>query len=123
MGRAVGIGVMAIPVLLAFEPPDGFQLALLVVAGPMFAVVGASMFPLSSIGADAARVSHVTVMGILGVVWAGGFAVVPLVLGAVASTTSSSAAFALAALLCVPALLLLTVSVRGVLAVAASETA
>ncbi len=123
VGRAVGIGVMAIPVLLAFEPPDGFQLALLVVAGPMFAVVGASMFPLSSIGADAARVSHVTVMGILGVVWAGGFAVVPLVLGAVASTTSSSAAFALAALLCVPALLLLTVSVRGVLAVAASETA
>jgi DHA1 family solute carrier family 18 vesicular amine transporter 1/2 len=121
VGRAAGVGIMAIPVLLAFEPPDSVQLVLLVIAGPMFAVVGASMFPLSSLGADAARVSHVTVMGILGVVWAGGFAVVPLLLGAVASVTSTSVAFGLAAALCVPAMLLLTVSVRAVAPVAPSE--
>ena len=60
------------------------------------------MFPLSSLGADAARVSHVTVIGLLGVVWAAGFAVVPLVLGAVASTTSTATAFTLASLLCLP---------------------
>ena len=92
--------------------PDVVQLALLVAAGPLFAVIGAAMFPLSSLGADAARVSHVTVMGLLGVVWAAGFAVVPLVLGAVASTTSTATAFTLASLLCLPALVLLVTSVR-----------
>src|SRR6476659_7327571 len=64
------------------------------------------------LGADAARVSHVTVMGLLGVVWAAGFAVVPLVLGAVASITSTATAFTLASLLCLPALVLLVTSVR-----------
>ena len=106
LGAAVG------PVVLAFGPSDVVQLALLVAAGPLFAVIGAAMFPLSSLGADAARVSHVTVMGLLGVVWAAGFAVVPLVLGAVASTTSTATAFTLASLLCLPALVLLVTSVR-----------
>jgi fucose permease len=98
--------------VLAFGPSDAVQLALLVAAGPLFAVIGAAMFPLSSLGADAARVSHVTVMGLLGVVWAAGFAVVPLVLGAVAETTSTATAFTLASLLCLPAMVLLVTSVR-----------
>jgi len=112
VGLVVGIGVMVIPVVLAFGPSDVVQLALLVAAGPLFAVIGAAMFPLSSLGADAARVSHVTVMGLLGVVWAAGFAVVPLVLGAVATATSTATAFTLASLLCLPALVLLVTSVR-----------
>jgi MFS family permease len=112
VGLVVGIGVMVIPVVLAFGPADAVQLALLVAAGPLFAVIGAAMFPLSSLGADAAGVSHVTVMGLLGVVWAAGFAVAPLVLGAVAETTSTATAFTLASLLCLPALVLLVTSVR-----------
>jgi hypothetical protein len=51
-------------------------------------------------------------MGLLGVVWAAGFAVVPLVLGAVATATSTATAFTLASLLCLPALVLLVTSVR-----------
>src|SRR6476646_6924762 len=112
VGLVVGIGVMVIPIVLAFGPSDVVQLALLVTAVPLFAVIGAAMCPLSSLGADAARVSHVTVMGLLGVVWAAGFAVVPLVLGAVASITSTATAFTLASLLCLPALVLLVTSVR-----------
>jgi fucose permease len=114
---------MVIPVVLAFGPADAVQLALLVAAGPLFAVIGAAMFPLSSLGADAAGVSHVTVMGLLGVVWAAGFAVVPLVLGAVAETTSTATAFTLASLLCLPALVLLVISVRRLGALAAVHSA
>ena len=123
VGLVVGFGVMVIPVVLAFGPPNGVQLALLVVGGALFAVIGAAMFPLSSLGADAARVSHVTVMGLLGVVWAAGFAVVPLVLGAVASTTSTATAFTLASLLCLPSLVLLVISVRRLGALAAVPAA
>jgi MFS family permease len=112
VGLAVAVLVMMNPVILAFDPPDDVQLALLVIAGPVFAAVGASMFPLSSLGADAARVSHVTVMGLMGVVWAAGFAVVPLMVGAVAQASSPSVAFTLSALLCVPTLVILVRSVH-----------
>lgn len=112
VGVVVAFLVMLNPLILAFDPPNDVQLALLVIAGPVFAAVGASMFPLSSLGADAARVSHVTVMGLMGVVWAAGFAVAPLVIGAVAEASSPSVAFALSALLCVPTLVILIRSVR-----------
>jgi len=112
VGLVVAVLVMLNPVILMFDPPSGVQLALLVVAGPVFAAVGASMFPLSSLGADAAGVSHVTVMGLMGVVWAAGFAVVPLLIGAVAQGSSPSVAFALSALLCFPTLIILVRSVR-----------
>jgi MFS transporter, DHA1 family, solute carrier family 18 (vesicular amine transporter), member 1/2 len=112
VGLVVAFLVMLNPFVLAFEPSDTVQLALLVIAGPVFAAVGASMFPLSSQGADAAGVSHVTVMGLMGVVWAAGFAVVPLLIGAVAQATSATAAFALAALLCLPTMVVLVRTVR-----------
>src|SRR3954451_8149370 len=112
VGLVVAVLVMLNPLILAFDPPNNVQLALLVIAGPVFAAVGASMFPLSSLGADAARVSHVTVMGLMGVVWAAGFAVVPLVIGAVAEASSPSVAFALSALLCFPTLVVLVRNVR-----------
>jgi MFS family permease len=112
VGLVVAVLVMMNPVVLAFDPPDDVQLALLVIAGPVFAAVGASMFPLSSLGADSARVSHVTVMGLMGVVWAAGFAVVPLMVGAVAQASSPSVAFTLSALLCVPTLVILVRSVH-----------
>lgn len=112
VGLVVAFLVMLNPFVLAFEPSDAVQLVLLVIAGPVFAAVGASMFPLSSQGADAAGVSHVTVMGLMGVVWAAGFAVVPLLIGAVAEATSATAAFALAALLCLPTMVLLVRTVR-----------
>jgi MFS transporter, DHA1 family, solute carrier family 18 (vesicular amine transporter), member 1/2 len=114
VGIGCGCGVLLIPVLLAFGPATTVQLTLLVLAGPLFAVVGAAMFPLSSLGADAARVSHVTVMGLMGVVWAAGFAVTPPLLGAVATSTSSAVAFSLAAALCLPALYLLITNVRRI---------
>ena len=123
VGVGCGCGVMLVPVFLAFGPATAVQLALLVLSGPLFAVIGAAMFPLSSMGADAARVSHVTVMGLMGVVWAAGFAVAPLLLGAVATATSPAVAFTLSAALCLPALALLVTNVRRLAVVSRSDAA
>jgi MFS family permease len=91
------LAVLVIPTVLAFTPPIEVQLGMFVVGGVLFSVVGAAMYPLSTLGADAARVSHVTVTGLMGVVWAGGFTLVPLVVGVVADRTSPGAAYALVA--------------------------
>lgn len=114
--------VLAVPVILAFTPPNGVQLLVLVVGGPMFAVVGATMYPLSSLGADAARVSHVTVTGVMGATWALGFTIVPLVLGYIAQVTSAAVAYTVVIAAILPILVVLTRNVRGTVAVAASET-
>ncbi len=118
---AAGAVVVA-PIILIFTPPDGVELGLLVVGGPLFAVVGAAMFPLSSLGADAAGVSHVTVTGLMGAVWAMGFTVVPLGLGLVAQQVSTPAAFIVAVVLCIPTMAILAHSVRAVVATRPSDT-
>ncbi len=119
----VSFVVLVIPVILAFTPPNGVQLLVLVVGGAIFAVVGAAMFPLSSLGADAAGVSHVTVTGVLGATWALGFTIVPLLLGYVAQVTSPAVAYAVVIVALMPMLWVLTRSVRGTVAVAAAEAA
>lgn len=106
------LAVAVCPVVLIFTSASDVQLAVLLIGGPLFAVVGAAMFPLSSLGADRAGVSHVTVMGLMGAVWAGGYTVVPLVVGAVAQAASPPLAFLLAVVICLPPLLLLARSVR-----------
>ncbi len=108
------VSVLVVPVILAFTPPNAVQLAMLVIGGPMFAVVGAAMFPLSTLGADHAGVSHVTVTGLMGAVWAGGFTFVPLVVGAVAGAASAGVAYALMVCIALPVLALLARSVRRV---------
>jgi MFS transporter, DHA1 family, solute carrier family 18 (vesicular amine transporter), member 1/2 len=95
------------PIVLAFTPPDSVQLALLVLGGPLFSVVGSAMFPLSTLGADAAGVSHVTVTGLMGAVWAAGFTVLPLVIGVIAEAVGAPAAFAVSVGLCLGPLYLL----------------
>lgn len=117
----VSFVVLVIPVILALTPPNGVQLLVLVVGGAIFAVVGAAMFPLSSLGADAAGVSHVTVTGVLGATWALGFTIVPLLLGYVAQVSSPAAAYVVAIVALLPMLWVLTRNVRGVAAVAAAE--
>ena len=112
VGLAVAAVITLTPLALAFGLPDALQLAVLVVAGPMFAVLGAAMFPLSSRGADAAGVAHVTVMGLLGVAWAAGFAVMPPLVGAVAQVTSTAAAFAFTTVICASTMVLLWRCVR-----------
>jgi len=112
IGMVLGIGIALFPAILAFRPASAVQLALLVIGGPLFALVGAALFPLGAAGADAAGVSHVTVTGLMGAVWAGGFTVVPLALGAVAESTSTATAFALAAVLCLPSMLVLAACTR-----------
>jgi MFS transporter, DHA1 family, solute carrier family 18 (vesicular amine transporter), member 1/2 len=97
-----------IPVVLAFQPASAVQLAILVVAGPLFAVGGAAMFPLSSRGADAAGVSHVTATGLVGAAWALGFTVVPLLVGALAGAVSFPAAYLAVLALSLPAVAFLT---------------
>jgi hypothetical protein len=96
-----------IPVVLASEPTTGVQLASLVIGGPLFAIVGSAIFPLSSAGADGARVAHVTATGLMGVVWAGGFTVVPLLVGALAQSTSAAVAYLAIVALSVPVLAML----------------
>jgi hypothetical protein len=82
-----------IPVVLALEPSTAVQLAILVIGGPLFALVGSAIFPLSSSGADAAGVAHVVATGLMGVIWAGGFTVVPLLAGVVAQGASTTIAY------------------------------
>ncbi len=98
------------PLVLAPHPRVALQLAVMVVASPVFAVAGAAIFPLASAGADATGVAHVVVNGLQGAVWAAGFTVSPLAVGVIAQAVSPEAAFLTAAALCLPPLWVL---VRG----------
>lgn len=76
--------------------------------------MGAATFPLSSMGADAAGVSHVTSMGLIGAVRAAGFTVAPVaagapaqVAGALAQVASDAVAYLAMVVLCIPPLALL----------------
>ena len=112
VGSAAAACTVVIPLVLALEPSAAVQFGVLVVGGPLFAVVGAAMFPLSSAGADAAGVSHVTATGLMGAVWAGGFTIVPLLVGGLAQAASTQAAYVVILLLCLPAFILLRRRVR-----------
>jgi MFS family permease len=112
VGSTAAACIVVIPVVLALDPSAAVQFGVLIVGGPLFAVVGAAMFPLSSAGADAAGVSHVTATGLMGAVWAGGFTISPLMVGAVAQSASSQAAYVVVALLCLPPFILLRRRVR-----------
>jgi hypothetical protein len=72
------------------------------------------MFPLSSMGADAAGVSHVTATGLMGAIWAGGFTVVPVFAGALAQAASEPTAYFVVLLLCIAPM---TLVVRSGLAI------
>jgi MFS family permease len=120
VGIAAQSLMILIPVALVFEPATAVQLAVLVIGGPLFAAIGAAIFPLSSLGADAAGVSHVTATGLMGAVWATGFTVVPVFSGALAQVASDPTAYLVVLLLSIP---LLTLVVRNGLAVSASGTA
>jgi MFS transporter, DHA1 family, solute carrier family 18 (vesicular amine transporter), member 1/2 len=99
--------IVVIPVVLALRPPTSVQLAILVIGGPLFALVGSAIFPLSSSGADAAGVAHVAATGLMGVVWAGGFTIVPVLAGAIAQSASTTIAYLIVAALSVPVLAVL----------------
>jgi hypothetical protein len=101
------------PLLFAAVTSSHGQLVLLAVASPVFAVVGAAMFPLTSAGADETGVAHVVVNGVLGATWAIAFTVVPLAAAALAHLTSDSTAFVVASLACIPLLIPLARAVRG----------
>jgi len=116
VGMTTAACIVVIPVILAFEPTTAVQLGVLVIGGPLFALVGSAIFPLSSAGADAAGVPHVAATGLMGVVWAGGFTVVPLLTGAIAQSTSRTAAYVVVAALTVPVLMLLRRSGGGQIA-------
>jgi MFS family permease len=106
VGIAAQSLMILIPVVLMLTPSTAVQLAVLVIGGPLFATIGAAIFPLSSMGADAAGVSHVTATGLMGAVWATGFTVVPVCAGAVAQVASAPTAYLVVLLLCIPSVLL-----------------
>jgi hypothetical protein len=58
-------------------------------------------------------VPHVAATGLLGVVWAGGFTVVPVAVGAIAQGTSRTVAYLTVAALTVPVLAMLRRSGRA----------
>jgi MFS family permease len=107
VGMVTAACIVVIPVVLALRPPTSVQLAILVIGGPLFALVGSAIFPLSSSGADAAGVPHVAATGLMGVVWAGGFTVVPVLAGAVAQSASTTIAYLMMVALSVPVLAIL----------------
>jgi DHA1 family solute carrier family 18 vesicular amine transporter 1/2 len=107
VGMVTAACIVVIPVVLALRPPTSVQLAILVIGGPLFALVGSAIFPLSSSGADAAGVAHVAATGLMGVVWAGGFTVVPVLAGAIAQSASTTIAYLIMVALSVPVLVIL----------------
>jgi len=107
VGLITAACIVVIPVVLAVEPATSVQLAILVIGGPLFALVGSAIFPLSSAGADAAGVAHVAATGLMGVVWAGGFTVVPVLAGAIAQSASTTIAYLVVSGLSVPVLVFL----------------
>ena len=108
-----GVLVSVTPLLFALVTSSHGQLVLLAVASPVFAVVGAAMFPLASARRRRTGVAHVVVNGVLGATWAIAFTIVPLVAGVLAHLTSDTAAFVLASVACVPLLVPLAIAVRG----------
>jgi hypothetical protein len=64
------------------------------------------MYPLSSAGADRARIPHVAVNGILGAAWATGFTIAPVAASLIAAATSQTIAFSASALVIVPLLVI-----------------
>ena len=114
VGSTAAACIVVIPAVLALEPSAAVQFGVLVVGGPLFAVVGAAMFPLSSAGADAAGVSHVTATGLMGAVWAGGFTISPLMVGTLAQSASNQVAYVAILLLCLPPFLVLRRRVRAI---------
>jgi MFS family permease len=114
VGSTAAACIVVIPAVLALDPSAAVQFGVLVVGGPLFAVVGAAMFPLSSAGADAAGVSHVTATGLMGAVWAGGFTISPLMVGALAQSASNQVAYLAILLLCLPPFLVLRRRVRAI---------
>ncbi len=114
VGSTAAACIVIIPAVLALEPSAAVQFGVLVVGGPLFAVVGAAMFPLSSAGADAAGVSHVTATGLMGAVWAGGFTISPLMVGTLAQSASNQVAYLAILLLCLPPFLVLRRRVRAI---------
>jgi MFS family permease len=105
--------VSAAPLLFAAVTSSHGQLVLLAVASPIFAVVGAAMFPLTSAGADETGVAHVVINGVLGATWAIAFTVVPLAAGTLAHLTSDTTTFVLASVACIPMLVPVARAVRG----------
>ena len=101
---AAGVAIACCPLILAPHPRTAFQLAVVVIASPVFAVAGSAIFPLASTGADATGVAHVVVNGLQGAVWAVGFTVSPMAVGLIAQAVSTEAAFLVAAGLCLPPL-------------------
>jgi MFS family permease len=114
VGFSAACAIVLVPVVLAFEPSVAVQLGVLVVGGPLFSIVGAAIFPLSSAGADAAGVSHVTATGLTGAVWALGFTAVPLVVGTITQAVSAKAAYLTVVAVCLTALALLALRVRAI---------
>jgi MFS family permease len=107
VGFAMALVIAATPLPLAAGLPVGAELGMLVLFGPIFAVAAAALYPLASLGADAARVAHVVVNGFLGAAWAAGFTVAPLLAGAIANAAGQSVALLAASIACVPLLFVL----------------
>jgi MFS family permease len=102
VGFVMALVIAVLPLPLAAGLPVGAELGMLVVFGPVFAVAAAALYPLASLGADAAGVAHVVVNGALGAAWAAGFTVAPLLAGAIASASSQGVALLAATLASLP---------------------
>jgi MFS family permease len=106
VGLATACLIALFPVVLATGLSRNGLLAVLVIGGPVFTVGAAAMYPLSSAGADRARIPHVAVNGILGAAWATGFTIAPVAASLIASATSQAIAFSVSALMIVPLLVI-----------------
>lgn len=94
------VGVLVVPIVLAVLPGVGTGLAALLIASPLFAFVGSSMYPLAAAGADDIAVSPAVASGLVGAVWAAGFTASALIAGWIGDTFSTPTALAVAVAAC-----------------------
>jgi MFS family permease len=90
------VGVLLVPFTLAIAPGTTTGFAALLIASPLFAFVGSSMYPLASAGADEAAVSHAVASGLVGATWAAGFAASALIAGWLGDAFGTPTALAVA---------------------------
>jgi MFS transporter, DHA1 family, solute carrier family 18 (vesicular amine transporter), member 1/2 len=90
IGSAVAAAIL---LLLALDPGAAAILVLLAVMGPVFVAQATSVYPLSTAGADIARIPHSVVNGVINLSWSGGLMVGQVMVGALAEALGQTAAY------------------------------
>jgi predicted MFS family arabinose efflux permease len=95
---AAGGALAGVTLVFAASPPAPLMLVLLVALGPLFTVLMAALYALAADGADASGAGHGVANALIGLTWAAGWVVGPLLSGGIARAFGDPPAYVLAAI-------------------------